>query len=98
MPGKQTEWISAQDGVPIVLRARLHGCVKVIKPTELCGDNFGLVHSRGTRAVEIKLLQSDHINRQLGDDGRNSGLGTLPVHPDTAMNIVSGDAESGSRN
>ena len=85
---------AAKYGIAIMLFAQLHGRVKVVVPTQLRGDDCGLVHSRRTRVVEIKLLQSDHIDGQLGYNCRDSSFGALPVHADTAMDVVSGDTES----
>src|SRR4029453_4485351 len=84
---------ATKDSVSVLLVVPSHRGIKMAMPFKLLGDHASLVYAGGTPPAEIELLQRDDIHRHFGDNFGDSHFGTMPIHPDAAMHIVSGDAK-----
>ncbi len=69
-----------------------HRRMKVIFPTELRRDQRRLVGVRGTWPAEIQFLQTDNVSRHARDHFRDATFRALPIHPDTTVHVVGGNA------
>src|SRR5438270_6929665 len=73
--------------------ARPQCCMEEAMPAKFRRDNTGLVNSARPWAVQIELLQSDHVDAEHRDDFCDPLFRTPPIYSKTPVDIVGRHSE-----